>query len=461
MTHSAVREAVADGRTSAPVEEHLDACTSCRSFAAAVEHVRELAPSLAAAPPRDLADRILAELEREPEPADGGVSAFLPSTRQVWTGTVRRVTAAAAALLLVVGLAAVLRPSEDPAAIVLASAERTAAEGSAEITFEADVEVVVPVQTGAAPDLTHVPAEMHAHVQRQWAETMARFEEQLEEFQRRVDATMQDAQHHIEEAQREMQRQMEEATRRMQESWGGDPDQGSWTIPEPPPAPSMPALPEIPDVPAAPGAPNAEPPAPPTSLSTRATVRAVGTIAFGDRTRLTGRAHAHGADASGFDIDVVGDAALYRMPDGTWARLPGPLGPMGSLVLDTDAVGRVLSSATEVEFVGEAEGLRRYRFRAHGAAVGSDGTWDADAWIDREGRTRRLDLSTDASVDGTVQRTRVGVRLSSFGAPVSSGAATTASAHAEPPNGSSVLLYPFGPNVAASSQMTSDAELDR
>lgn len=461
MTHSAVREAVTESRTSAVVEEHLDACASCRSFATAVEHVRELAPSLTGAPPKDLADRILAGLELERGSAGGGGMAFLPSARQVWTGTVRRVTAAAAALLLVVGLAAVLRSSEDPASIVLASAERTTAEGSAAITFEADVEVVVPVRTGSAPDLTHVPTEMHAHVQRQWAQTMARFEEQLQQFQRQVDATMQDAQRHVEEAQREMQRQMEEATRRMQESWGGDPDQGSWTLPEPPPAPSMPALPEIPDVPDAPDAPNVEPPAPPTSLSTRATVRAGGTIAFGDRVMLTGRAHTQGADGSGFVIDVTGGTALYRTPDGTWSRLPGPVGPVGSLVLDAEAVGRVLSSATEVEFVGEAEGLRRYRFRADGAALGSDGGWDADAWIDREGRTRRLDLSTEASVDGTVQRTDVGMRLSSFGAPVSTGAAATASADAELPTGSSMLLYPFGPNVAASSRITSDAELDR
>lgn len=189
MTHTEIRDALTDGRSDADVVAHLASCTSCRSFATALEHILETAPRLAGSPPTDLADRVLVGIDLDTHglgspPARDDDSAFLPA---FWAGAGRRLTAVAAALLLVVGLTAVLQRTDeaDPREVVLASAERTTAAGSARVEVGAEAEVVVDLpetpagEVPSGPDLSHVPVEMHAHVQREWARIMADFEVQL------------------------------------------------------------------------------------------------------------------------------------------------------------------------------------------------------------------------------------------------------------------------------------------
>lgn len=485
MNH--VRDALLDDRTDADVAAHLEACPSCRSFATALGHIRETAPTLVGSAPPDLADRVLAGLDlgEAPVRADrdrgrGDRVAFLPA---FLAGTGRRLTAMAAALLLIVGLAVVLQNGgpDDPREVVLASAERTVAEGTARIAVEADAEVVVDVpdvgegEVPPAPDLSHVPAEMHAHVHREWARIMADFQVQLEEFQREVDATMEEAHRQIAEAQR----QIDQALREMQEAFGSG--YGSWeggSTPHPPQPPAAPAPPEQPGTPDQ--ASGEAPPTLPTSLSTRVTVQASGSVAFGQRLRLEGRARPEAtvasSDAERFGLAVDGDTAAYLGPDGAWTGLPGAAGPLGGVLLDADAVARVLSSPQgEVEAVGEAridgETVRRYRFTVDGATiarsavtagsgVAAGASWTAEAWIDDDGRTRRLELSSDGLAEpgtGTVWRTRIGLHLSDFGTGAPEGAPTV-TGRAQLPASASLLLYPFGPNISASTGATAEVD---
>lgn len=510
VTHETVRSILADGDTTPEVVDHLGACPSCRSFAAALDHVVALAPSLAAPPADGLADRILAGLgdngdehtdvtapttaSRSTGATDAPRTAptVIPLRRRPWDGALRRVTAVAAVLMLLAGAVTVALQTtreDDPRAIVLASAERTAAEGSADLQVAAEAEVVLAVpdtEPGTVPpdpDFANAPAEMQAHLRAQWQVTIDEFHRQLDQFHADVDAALQEYQRLVEEWQRQLAESMHQFGDAFRD--GAPPDDGSEPAFEPPALPPMPDMPLPPGAPAAPPGPStAPPPAAPTSVSARVAVQARGAIAFGDGLRLDGFAAPAGqatvGDDARFDLRVSGGAAVYRGPDGRWAQLPDTAGPLGGVVLDPGVVISILSAAGEdVEFVGEVDGegsarLRHYRFTVPGSAVPGAAldvstnaeawtaeAWTAEAWIDADGRTRRLELATDAVVDdaGTTWRTRVDLRLSAFGGGQDIAPLPTPADTMGLPSRSSMLIYPFGANIAATADAT--AEVNR
>jgi hypothetical protein len=396
------------------------------------------------------------------------------------------VTAVAAVLMLLVGAVTVALQTtreDDPRAIVLASAERTTAEGTADVEVDAEAEVVLTVpdtEPGTVPpdpDFSGAPAEMQAQLRAQWQVTIDEFHRQLEQFHADVNAAMQEYRRLVEE----WQRQLAESMRQFGDAFrdGASPDDGSEPAFEPPAMPTLPDMPLPPGVPAAPSEPStAPPPTAPTSVSARVAVQARGEIAFGDGLRLDGFAAPAGqveaGDEARFDVQVDGGAAVYRGPDGRWAELPATAGPLAGVVLDPSVVGRILSAVgDDVEFLGEVDGegrgmLRHYRFTVPGSAVPGAAIdamadvepWTAEVWIDADGRTRRLELATAAAVDraGTTWRTRVNLRLSAFGGGQDIAPLPTSVDRMELPARSSMLIYPFGANVAATAAATAEAD---
>jgi hypothetical protein len=471
MTHEQCRRNVIDGRLAA-AQPHLRGCAACRRFAEANATVLRLVPQLVPAASADLADRVLARV--------GAVEAGPPPVRRLdgarhsraRTAAERRwlrprppvlpVVAASIALLLALGgLVIGTTPGRSPEDVLLVAARQTVAEGSAEVDIEARAEVVLPVPEGdglAAPDLAAAPEELHAQVEAEWARVladfdraMAEFELELQAFQAALDRTVEERQRQIDEQLRELERSFGQPGDR----WGGP-----GAPPPPPPAPrDRPVAPPRPQAPGAPERPAPHPPSLPESVRAGFTARAHGTIGFADlELGLRGAVDGRVRDAD-FELAVRGGQALLLQPDGTWVSLPGPFGPLGSVLLDPGAIERVLTSpAGPVEAAGtatvEGERLERYRFRVDAQALGeaAEGQVDAEAWIDRDGRLRHLTLDTDRIEAGARWRTHVGLRLSGFASPVPRPELPAPSTALPIPERPAQLTYPLGPAVRAADE---------
>lgn len=383
--------------------------------------------------------------------------------------------ATAAAVLLVIGAAMVWRSTgaQEPAELVAASASITEAAGAAEVELDAEAEVAVLVaeEDGApvGPVLGGVPVELHAHLEARWQAAleqleaeMERFEAELRGFEAELEGMLRDTQRGFDEAARDMQRQLED----LADAFGGDPGAPSPERDDPPrddaAAPVPPRPLERGEPPRAPEPPR--PPVPPRETSAGFHVRGRGAVDFaGDRLWLDGTVAAGAGGGTPFRIAVDADGAAYAGPDGSWVGLPSTAGPLAALVLEPEAVVRVLRGARgEVTAAGRGEvdgiAVRRYRFVVDGRALAEAGTraaeadWTAEAWIDDEGRARRLELTTEGLADaetGTRWRARVGLRLSAFGARVDAPAPPAPTRHLPPLAPASRLVYPFGPNLAA------------
>lgn len=470
MAHSAVQDALLDDDLTPDVEAHLEQCSACADFAGRLETVRKQAVTarqvLAPPPPDRLADRIIERVRTETTTP----SLTRERRRRSWLDdTVRRSlmrsAAVAAVVLLVTGVLAVLADQDGGDQrhdVLLASAERTEAAGTAEVTVEGHTELAVPVErdereNGArpgSPEFESFPPEVRQYMEQQWARIMADFERQLAAFEAQVDETI-----------RRGQEQIDRALREAFENFGqGAPRTPQDTTPERPRRPGRPTPQD-----------RGTPPAPPDRLSLRVDLTAGGQVDFRGRAHLEGSLRPTVPSAgvegtpTGFAVSVDGADAAVRGGNGSWARVEADAGPLGSVLLDPGAVGRILRGAKgDVEVVGEGEvggaPVRRYRFDVDADALVraelADQEWEAEAAVDAEGRVRTLRLRSRGGVrsdDRLTWHTDVTLHLRNFGTALGARAAGAADAGATvaPAAQSSVLVHPFGPSVAASLQSAS------
>ena len=469
MTHSAVQDALLHDDLTPGIEAHLEQCSACADFAGRLETLRRQAvtarPALAPAAPDDLADRVLAGLGITASPSTAVARRRPWPPEAVRRSLMRSATVAAVLMLLVGVLAVVADQNEDNSPdVLLASAEQTEAAGTAEVTVEGHTELAVPVDqdeggNGAAarpgaPEFEAFPPEVHRHMEQQWTRIMAEFERQMTAFERQVDESI-----------RRGQEQIDQALRDAFENFGqGAPRGPGETRPERPSRPTT----------SAPG--NKErPPAPPDRLSLRVDLSAGGQVDFRGRANLEGSVRPTvsnaGIDAApaGFALSVEGRDAAGRGGNGSWARVDAEAGPLGAVLLDPGAVGRILRGAQgDVDVVGEGEvdgaHVRRYRFDVDADALVraelADQEWEAEAAVDDEGRVRTMRLRSRGGVherSPLTWQTDVTVHLRNFGTAVGARAAGAADARStvSPAARSSVLVHPFGPSVAASLESTS------
>lgn len=470
MTHSAVQDALLDDDVTPDIEAHLEQCSACAAFAGRLETIRRKVdvarPLLAPAPPGDLADRIV---DRMRAPTTGTPSGARPRAwpPEAVRRSLVRSAAVAAVLMLLVGLLAVVADHDEDGRhdVLLASAERTEAAGTAEVTVEGHTELGVPVEheeqgDGVAarpgsPELEAFPPEVHRYMEQQWARIMAEFERQMTAFERQVDESI-----------RRGQEQIDQALREAFENFG----QGAPGRPGEAQRPERPSRPTT----SAPGD-KERPPAPPDRLSLRVDLSAGGQVDFRGRANLEGSVRptvpSAGVDAAaaGFAVSVDGGNAAVRGSNGSWARVDVDPGPLGAVLLDPGAVGRILRGARgDVDVVGEGEvdgaHVRRYRFDVDADALVraelAEQEWEAEAAVDDEGRVRTLRLRSRGGVHARsplTWHTDVTVHLRNFGTAVDARAAGAAEARGtvSPAARSSVLVHPFGPSVAASLESAS------
>lgn len=470
MTHSAVQDALLDDDLTPDIEAHLEQCSACADFAGRLETIRRQAlaagPVLAPAAPDDLADRVLAGLRLEATPSTAAARRR-PWPPEAVRRSLMRSAAVAAVLMLVVGVLALVADDNADTRhdVLLASAERTEAAGTADVTVEGHTELAVPVEHdegedggGArpgSPEFEAFPPEVQRHMEQQWARIMAEFERQLTAFERQVDESI-----------RRGQEQIDQALRDAFENFGqGAPRRpGETQRPERPPQPTTSAPTD-----------KERPPAPPDRLSLRVDLSAGGQVDFRGRANLEGSVRptipSAGVDAApaGFAVSVDGGNAAVRGGTGSWARVDADAGPLGTVLLDPGAVGRILRGAEgDVEAVGEGDvdgaHVRRYRFDVDADALVraelADQDWEAEAAIDDEGRVRSLRLRSRGGVHDRsplTWQTDVTVHLRNFGTAVGARAAGAADPRStvSPAARSSVLMHPFGPSVAASLESAS------
>ncbi|HVM20170.1 MAG TPA: hypothetical protein VM307_09440, partial [Egibacteraceae bacterium] len=228
MTHTECRHALCRDDAEA-ARAHLRDCADCRAFAEDLRRLDDLAPTLAPAMPEGLEERLAGRLavsfsnsypDRSEELFEKRVVSL--DDRRRWRDASRtlgvRLTAAAAALVLVVAVVTAVRGEQaTPAEAVLASATATAEAGNARVDLRARTRVVLeappapPGQVPAAPDFAAAPAELRGSMEAQWAQLMADFEAQMDAFFEQVDRTLDEGTSQMDEALRQMQRQLDEA----------------------------------------------------------------------------------------------------------------------------------------------------------------------------------------------------------------------------------------------------------
>jgi hypothetical protein len=421
LTHDECRGALLNDDSSPAVTAHLEHCEACARFAAVSERMRDQARALRpGAAPAGLAERVIEAVRPE--------ASVALRLRGRGKRNLLAAGALAAAVALVVGAVTVLgdRGDADPEQrVLLAAAQRTEDTGGAEISVEGEAAVTTGTAADGQPDLSGVPEEMYAELERRWAEMMAEFERNVAAFEAQLNAVLDRADQAVNDAL---------AGRR----------------PQPPP-------PQPPAAWAAPPPP-AEQPQRPDRISVGVALAATGHADLHDVLRLAGtiRSGDEPSDAgAGFDVAVADDVASVRTDTG-WTRVEGLTGPLGTVLLRAGALGEVLRSARgDVVLAGRAEvdgvSVRHYRFAiAPPAGAGLGGAWRAEAWVDDDLLVRRLAVHatgvTDRAAD-TRWSAHAGLTLSGFGPRPAGGPVPTA-APAPSPQGPSLLTHPFGPAVA-------------
>ena len=461
MNHTECQEAIAFDDLEAPALEHLAHCEACATLADDMRRLDALALELADIPPDDLADRVLSGLGQLPDPT---VVAFRP--RGARSGALRdasrslgvRLTAAAAVLVLAVAVLTVVgeRRQANPADVILASAQSTAAAGTARVRVRAATEVVLdapppraPGQLPPAPDFAAAPDELRAEMEAQWQQAMVDFRVQLEGFLDEAGRNLETGSRRMDDALRQMQRQLDQSLRQFGRQRG--------RVPPPPRPPAQRPQPPAPQ-------PREDtqrtPPTPPGDIRTEVVVEGRGVVDFEhDRLALNGSVNAGGGQAP-FKLAARADTAVYRGGARPWARLPGRAGPVGALVLDPQAVVRMAEAATGVVAEGAAviggETLEAYRFDVAAQAMGEQptaGTWQARGFVGADGRLRRVELTSHSqSADAVRWRTRVTMDLSDYGTATDVAAVPATARTTQLPRRSSLALYPFNDSVRAAQQ---------
>lgn len=465
MNHDECRESLALDEREEQVLAHLEQCPRCRAFSDGLDRLDAVAPLLAPAPPSGIADRVLTRLH-EPAPQRPGNVVPLRSWRGPVGDAVRmtsvRLTAAAAALVLVAaGVTVVLANREDASEVVLASAHATAASGSADVQVEATTEVALdapgevrPGRVPAAPDFREAPPEMQRYMRREWERAMRQFERSMEEFFQQVDRAVEEGTSQLDDAMRQME---EDFARAMQDMGAGgsresegSPTRPRGAAPPPPPAPRQPADPADPAV----------PPAPPTGVTARVGVRGTGTVDFSSDALALEGVVAPGVGATAgtesFRIATRGEVQAYRSRRGGWRQVPGPAGPLGTVLLDPQAAIRIAESASgRVHALGQVrlagEDLAHYRFEVDPAMLGANvaGHATAEAYVGADGRLRRIELLTanTGAAGGARTRSRVAVSYSGYGDARPPVVPADVPRMQPLPERSSLLLYPLGRSV--------------
>ncbi|HVM41652.1 MAG TPA: hypothetical protein VM618_12835, partial [Acidimicrobiia bacterium] len=207
----------------------------------------------------------------------------------------------------------------------------------------------------------------------------------------------------------------------------------------------------------------------PDRFSAEAEISGDGEVVFGEALRVDGsvdlvssNAGPDTSAAGSFRLVVQGSEARYLGPEGQWIAVPGPAGPLGTLMLDPSGVTRLLNDArTGVEDLGEDEidgrRVRGYRFGVGSSVLagvddGADGT--AEAWVDVEDEvllrlTIRSTVRHDEGPRRGVLRTTLTMDLTDFGADVSVDV-PPAQGRASSPLGPAAILYPFDAGFSVS-----------
>lgn len=387
--HTTHETALLEGRHSPELDAHLvecDACAALRDELAAVQ----AAAADDTGSPAGLADRIIDAVRTQ----DSGVTALAdaPSKRRLadpLRGRLLRSTAIAAALLLLVGVVALLDDGEEPLDTVLISAERTDEAGPMQVNLEGSARVEVAVDQSAATradarasvDWSGLPDEWHAHVEARFNEMMERWEQAMAEFERQVDETLDRAGDLIDEQMRQLEEQMDG----FGDSFGAQPP------PAPPSRPRESAEPPT----------DAEQPRPtPGPLELVFDIRAAGTADFGSHLYLAGSVASAGGGTTDFSVSAEGDersvsaAGTDAAGSGVLARL------LASPTCATDLLRAATSAERDGTEVVLGTELDRYQLTLDPTRLGVDsaGEWTATALIDDDGLLHRLDLDADGSL---------------------------------------------------------------
>lgn len=451
MEHADCRAAVLDDETDrTDVRRHLRRCSDCRGFANEVARIVSVAPTLYPhGAPDGLADRVVAAVGATADSAAGAVAGaaaevagITPMRPSLWREVRRPLvtsTAVAAALLLVLGLLALVQTEDQPSGperALLAAATATEDAGSAEMRVEGSVsvDVDVPDNPRAQADFRGLPAEIDAYFEARYAEIMVEFNRQMAEFNRQVEAMFD-----------EFNRQLQEFERSLGAGRPGRP-------PTPPRMPRAPTRPTVPE--------DRRPTLPP-SLKMDFGISGTGAVSFARegalgiqgevRTAGGNIAPASGSASAGFRLVANGDRVVLQAPDGSWRELPGAAGPLGSVVLRPGAVPRILRSAAKVERVG----ANHYRFEVDASEVVAvkDATlrdrYTAEVWIGPDKRVERLAVSSRGTVEDQRWDTRLTVELGGYGKAAVGAVVPPVAGRAEVRGEADLVVYPFGPTIGA------------
>ncbi len=161
-----------------------------------------------------------------------------------------------------------------------------------------------------------------------------------------------------------------------------------------------------------------------------------------------------------FEMSVAGDRVWVRQPDGSWRSAPGPVGPLGTALLDVHAVADLVSHGRNVADLGtstlDGVPVHSYAFvsaeRIHG---GLEQLVMVQAWIGvSDHLVHRLVVAANGvGRDGAAQSSwhaDVTVRLHDFGVPgtvaVPEDGQVTGTLAV--PTGTGALFYPLNGSVA-------------
>lgn len=419
MRHSTCRSLLLEGDRSAAVERHLVACAQCAAYAQRVAGVTSLAASLAPAePPEGLAERVLAHVRAAatvPSPAAASAGARVPAAAPPLRGlprlTVRPLrsrllfaTAAvgmAGVVALAAGLATHRGSPPSPSDVLLTAAHATTASGSAHIDLTGTASFAVTASRtargtgGSAGPIPILPCSLAMGPS-------------LATGTRDPSATP----HYV---------------------FGGG---GSECV-----------------------GPSGQLPKGQALVSLR--LSGSGDVRFPDEQHITGTVQSQSATAQGgpFELSVAGRDTWVRQPDSTWRTASGPMGPLGTLLLDARAVEELIARGEKVADLGAAtiDGVAVHEY-AFLSTMGSGGptmnVYVVEAWVgDSDHRVHQLTASTDGvSDDGRVRSTwhaSVTIRLHDFGAAPHLAVPPSSQVTGDLgfPSGPEILVYPLSGSV--------------
>jgi hypothetical protein len=156
------RQRLSEGIDNASVDDHLEGCEACRTYADALDAVRHHVPALVPGPPRDLAAAVHEQLGLAPPPA--GPTAAAPGwrrfTRRTPAGVIAAIAGGLLGVVVVIALGSSGPAGDDAAATLTAVAESHAGQGTSyAFDIAGEAELRLPAQE-ATPGKDRLAAEL-------------------------------------------------------------------------------------------------------------------------------------------------------------------------------------------------------------------------------------------------------------------------------------------------------------